>query len=68
MFPPGRARLSTSRGFGRTIQQRAVVGDLGIEGDLNRLGMGPVIVVSGVRNVAAGVTYPRLNRAMREIG
>ena len=45
------------------FEQRAIARDRRVEGDLNRLGMGPVIVVGGVRNVAAGIADARLDHA-----
>jgi hypothetical protein len=37
------------------FEQRAVARDRRVESDLDRLRMSPVIVVGGVRNVAAGI-------------
>src|SRR5512133_2256104 len=41
------------------LEQLTVGGHLGIEDDLDRLGVGPMVAVGGVGDVTSGVAYPR---------
>src|SRR5829696_7159745 len=41
------------------LEQLPIGGHFGVEGDLDRLGVGPVVPVGGVGDLASGVAHPR---------